>query len=336
MRGPRSHRFALFSAAALAVAVVTACSSGAASTTGSSNNNQGPELTNVNLYTLDSPDTAPVWIAQQEGYFKQEGLNVKIVYVAGSSAVVPALASHTADFVQMNYVTAFEDEHLHPSLDIKYIADDEQAAPDTNMIMVPKSSKITSVAELKGKTIAFPSTGLALAGLALDEQLRGYGIKAGDFTIEQMAFPDMISPLARGEVDAAFAIPPFITVEESSTGAKPLVDLMTGPMASFPVLGWATDSSFLQKYPKTVAAFQRAVVKGQQLAASDPQMVRSLLPKYITSLKSSLANVIALQTYNTTLSATRLQRVVDLMQQFGYLPKDFDVNSMIVPQPSGS
>jgi NitT/TauT family transport system substrate-binding protein len=194
MRGPRTHRFALFSAAALAVAVVSACSSGAASTTDSS---QGPELTNVNLYTLDSPDTAPVWLAQQKGYFKQEGLNVKIVYVAGSSAVVPALAAHTADFVQMNYVTAFEDEHLHPSLDIKYIADDEQAAPDTNMIMVPKNSKITSVADLKGKTIAFPSTGLALAGLALDEQLRGYGIKAGDFTIEQMAFANAISPLAR-------------------------------------------------------------------------------------------------------------------------------------------
>jgi NitT/TauT family transport system substrate-binding protein len=333
MRGPRTHRFALFSAAALAVAVVSACSSGAASTTDSS---QGPELTNVNLYTLDSPDTAPVWLAQQKGYFKQEGLNVKIVYVAGSSAVVPALAAHTADFVQMNYVTAFEDEHLHPSLDIKYIADDEQAAPDTNMIMVPKSSKITSVADLEGKTIAFPSTGLALAGLALDEQLRGYGIKAGDFTIEQMAFPNMISALARGEVDAAFAIPPFITVEESSTGAKPLVDLMTGPMASFPVLGWATDSSFLKKYPRTVAAFQRAVEKGQQLAASDPELVRTLLPKYITSLKASLANVIALQTYNTTLSSTRLQRVVDLMQQFGYLPKDFNVDSMIVPLPSGS
>jgi len=333
MRGPHSQRFPLFVAAALAVAVASACSSGSAGTT---TNQQGPELSTVNLYTIDSPDTAPVWLAQQQGYFKQVGLNVKIVYVQGSGAVVPDLAAHTADFAQMNYVTAFAEEAAHPQLGIRIVADDEQAAPNTNVLMVPKSSKITSVAGLKGKTVAFPSASLDLGMLALDEQLRGYGIKPSSYTVEGMGFPNMISPLARGEITAAFSIQPFITIMESSAGAKPLIDLMTGPMASFPVLGWATTSYFQQKYPRTVAAFQRALEKGQQLAASDPALVRKLLPKYITSMSSTIANVMALQTYNTTLSATRLQRVVDLMQQFGDLPASFNVKSMLVPLPSGA
>jgi NitT/TauT family transport system substrate-binding protein len=333
MRGPRTHRFALFSAAALAVTVVSACSSGAASTTDSS---QGPELSTVNVYALDSPDTAPVWLAQQEGYFKQVGLTVNIVTIPGSGAAIPYVASHTADFTQLNYVTAFGSEAKDPKLGIKIIADDEQAAPNTNVLMVAKGSKITSVAQLKGKVISFPSAGLGLAQLALDEQLRGYGIKPSSFTGEPISFADMISPLARGSLSAAFEIQPFITISEASIGAKPLIDLMTGPMANFPVLGWETDASFMAKYPKTVAAFQKAVEKGQQLAASDPQLVRKILPEHIKGLSASIANVMALQTYNTTLSTTRLRRVVDLMQQFGYLPSNFNLNSMIVPLPSGS
>jgi NitT/TauT family transport system substrate-binding protein len=329
MRAPRPHKFLLFVAATLAVTVTGACSSGSPGTT----SQQGPELSTVNLYTIDSPDTAPVWLAQQEGYFKQEGLTVKIVYVQGTGAVIAPIAARTADFAQMNYVTAFAEEAKNPQLGIKIIADDEQAAPNTNVIMVPKGSKITSVAGLKGKTVAFPSAGLDLGALALDDQLRGYGVKPDAYTVEAMGFSNMIAPLARGAISAAFSIQPFITIMESSTGAKPLIDLMSGPMANFPVLGWATDSSFLQKYPRTVAAFQKAVEKGQQLAASDPTLVRKLLPKYINGMSSSIANVMALQTYNTTLSATRLQRVVDLMQQFGDLPKNFDMNSMLVPMP---
>jgi NitT/TauT family transport system substrate-binding protein len=288
------------------------------------------------LYTLDSPDTVPVWLAQQEGYFKQVGLTVNIVTIAGSGAAIPDIAAHTADFTQLNYVTAFAEEAAHPQLGIKIIADDEQAAPNTNVIMVSKSSKIATVADLRGKTVAFPSAGLDLAALALDEQLRGYNIKSSAYSVKALGFANMLSPLARGSIGAAFEIQPFITIAEASTGAKPLIDLMTGPMANFPVLGWATDSSFMQKYPRTVAAFQKAVEKGQQLAASDPTLVRKILPEHIKGLPASIANVMALQTYNTTLSATRLQRVVDLMQQFGDLPSDFNLNSMLVPLPSGS
>lgn len=333
MRGARTRRFLLFAAAGLAVTVASACSSGASGTTSQSD---GPELSTVNLYTLDSPDTVPVWLAQQEGYFKQVGLTVNIVTIAGSGAAIPDIAAHTADFTQLNYVTAFAEEAAHPQLGIKIIADDEQAAPNTNVIMVSKGSKITSVADLKGKVVAFPSAGLDLAALALDEQLRGYGIKSSAYTVQALGFADMLSPLARGSIGGAFEIQPFITIAEASTGSKPLIDLMTGPMANFPVLGWATDSSFMQKYPKTVAAFQKAVEKGQQLAASDPTLVRKILPAHIKGLPASIANVMALQTYNTTLSTTRLRRVVDLMQQFGDLPSDFDLNSMIVPLPSGS
>jgi NitT/TauT family transport system substrate-binding protein len=334
MRGTRAHRFLLVGAAGLAVALASACSSGAASDSPSSS--AGPELSTVNLYMTSSADEAPVWLAEQDGFFKQEGLTVNIVYAASSGAIIPSIAAHTADFTQLNYVTIFAEEAKSPQLGIRVIADDDQAAPNTSVVMVSKSSKLTSVAQLKGKTVAFPSASVDDGSLALDEQLRGYGIKPSAYTVVPISFADMLSPLTQGEVNAAFEVPPFITVAEAKAGAKPLIDLMSGPMAGFPSTGWATDASFLAKYPKTVAAFQRAIEKGQQVAASDPALVRKILPAHIKGLSASLASVMALQTYNTTLSATRLQRVVDVMQQFGYLPSSFNLNSMLVPLPSGS
>jgi NitT/TauT family transport system substrate-binding protein len=336
MRGPRLYSLPLVLAATLAVAGVTACSSSSSSGTTTSSAGQGPELSNVTLYTTLSPDPVAVWIAQQDGFFKQEGLNVKVVYAQGSAAEESGLLSHTADFAMENYVTAFEEQYKNPQLGMRIIADDEQGAPNTNVIMVAKNSKITSLADLKGKPVAFPSPGLDFGDLALDEQLKGYGLGPNSFVDEAMGFPDMIEPLARGEIAAAFVIQPFITIMETSIGARPLVDLMSGPLSDFPVTGYATTSWFDQHYPRTVAAFQRALEKGQQLAATDQALVRQLIPEHITTMSKSIADVIPLQTYNTSLSLTRLQRVADVMEQFGALPANFDVSSLIIPMPSGS
>jgi ABC-type nitrate/sulfonate/bicarbonate transport system substrate-binding protein len=75
MRGAGTRSLLLFVSAGPAVTVASACSSGSGS--GSTTNHGDLKLSTVNLYTLGSPDTAPVWLAQQEGYFKDESLNVK-------------------------------------------------------------------------------------------------------------------------------------------------------------------------------------------------------------------------------------------------------------------
>jgi NitT/TauT family transport system substrate-binding protein len=329
----RSYGFVLFVAAALAAAGVSACSS---SSVGTQGNGSGPELSTVNVDTLDIADAAPLILAQKEGFFKQQGLNVKITYVASTPLVVPGLLAHTVDFTLENYPGAFGEEAANPALGLRIIADDDQAAPDTNDIMVPKNSPITSLTGLKGKKIAFPALGVNVGALALDEQLRGYGIGPNSYTGAAIAFTAMLAPLARGEVDAAYATQPFATIMEAKIGARPLIDLMSGPMSDFPLTGWGTTAWFIQHYPKTVAAFQRAIEKGQQLAASDPALVRQTLPKFIPSLSPQIANVMPLDTFNTTLSLTRLQRVADVMEQFGFLPKSFDVKPMMVPLPSGT
>jgi NitT/TauT family transport system substrate-binding protein len=335
-----SFRLPLLVAVALAAAGLAACSSGSSapgsSTSSASSASSAPELSTVTVDLRETVDSAPVWIAEQDGFFRQQGLTIDGQYASGTAAEYTGLAAHTVDFALVDYISLLHEEAENPQLGLRVIADDEQGAPDTTAIMLPSGSRITSVAQLKGKTIAFSSPGVAFGELALDEQLKAYGLGPGSYTVDAMGFPDMIEPLARGEIAAAFSLQPYMTEMESQIGAHPLIDLMTGPMTDFPVLGWATTSYFANKYPKTVAAFQRAVEKGQQLAASDTSLDRQTLVKNIKTVSPKIANVIALNTYDTGVSLTRLQRVATTMEQFGDLPKNFNVAQMIIPIPSGA
>jgi NitT/TauT family transport system substrate-binding protein len=158
-----------------------------------------------------------------------------------------------------------------------------------------------------------------------------YGLSSKSFTTVVLPFSAAQEALAKGEVDAAFTTEPFITIAEKTAGDRILKDMMSGPLTGFSTSCWATTASFVQKYPKTVAAFQRAMAKANQVAAGDTSYVRSELPKFIPSMKPAIAQVITLPTYNATLSLSRMQEVASLMERLGALPKNFDVTSMYYP-----
>lgn len=333
MRRPRFSRLLVFAAAGVTAAGLAACSSGSTSSTPVSGS--GLEKTTVTVDVTDSPDAGPLWIAANDGFFKQQGLTVKINYVPGTAAAFPAQAAHTVDFAEQNYVSFFSENQSHPQLGLRIIAPDEQAAPNTNVIMVPKDSPIKTAADLKGKKVAFPSPGVNLSNLGVEEQFQGYGINPPtDFNDVIVGFPNMMAALKSGEVDAAFAIPPFITVMETAIGAHQLIDLMTGPLNNIPSTGWTTTTYEEQRYPKTVAAFQRAILQAQQVVASKPDLVRSLLPSKVKNMTTKLANIISMQTYVPTLSETSIQRVANVMEQFGALKTKVNVAQLITAPPA--
>ena len=130
--------FWYFSSVGVTAAGLAACSSGSSNSAAASGS--GPEKTTVTVDAVDSPDAGPLWIAANDGFFKQQGLTVKINYVPGTGAAFPAQAAHTVDFAEQNYVALFSEDQSNPQLGLRVIAPDEQAAPNTLVVMVPKNS----------------------------------------------------------------------------------------------------------------------------------------------------------------------------------------------------
>src|SRR6202012_2080028 len=231
-----------------------------------------PEKTHITVGTLPIADAADLFIAIHKGYFRKQGLTVTPEIIQATPQLTTDLVGGQVAFSLLNYVSTMEIEQ-NGGIEFKYVAPGTVAAANVSEILVPQGSPIKTLADLKGKKIGSPQTTGAIGNLAVDVTLKAHGINPKDVTFVATPFPDELPAVARPQVDAVWATEPFNTVIKKSLGAQPLADTMTGPMPCFLGGGWGTLSSYAQKYPKTVAAFQRAMAQAQQVAASDHGLV---------------------------------------------------------------
>ncbi|MGW0477710.1 ABC transporter substrate-binding protein [Nonomuraea sp. NPDC003214] len=314
--------------AALAL-TLAGCGAGEEAGTTSANGS-GLEKTTIKVGVLPIPDPVSVYIANAKGFFKAEGLTVEPVIITGGAAAIPKIKSRELDISQTNYVSTFA--AVAQGEKIKLVADMYQAGPNTFNIMVPKDSSIKTVAELKGKTILVNNLN-NVAQLAVETQLKVAGLTKDDVKFAEKPFPEMGNAVNSGQADAAWITEPFITANQSQFGFTKLADTMTGQTENLPIAGWMATDEWVQKYPKTLAAFQRAISKAQELASSDRKEIEKMIPTY-TKIDAKTASVITLGTFPSELNRDRLQKVADLMAEYKYLSSPIDVSSVIVPAPT--
>lgn len=314
----------------MTVALALSGCGGSDNTATTAGNGSGLEKTTIKVGALPVPDPVSLYIANEKGFFKEEGLTVEPVTISGGAAAVPMIEGGQLDISMTNYVSTFL--AVSQGKKIKLVADMYQAAPNTFNIMVPKDSDINTVADLKGKTVLVNNL-KNIATLAVTTQLKVAGLTENDVKFVEKPFPDMGNALVSGQADACWITEPFITANQSQHGFRKVADTMTGQTADLPIAGWMATEEWASKYPKTLAAFNRAIAKAQQLASSDRKEIEAMLPKY-TKIDAQTASVITLGTYPSELNANRLQKVADLMQEYGYLKSPLDVKSLIVTPAS--
>jgi NitT/TauT family transport system substrate-binding protein len=278
----------------------------------------GPEKTHLVVGVLPIPDSAALYIAIKRGFFKQVGLTVTPKILSGGAVVNQDLLAGTTDVGQGNYVSDMEAEANGGQW--KVLAPATAAAPNAFQLLVAKNSKITSPGQMAGATVGTPALkgiGPLLASAALEP----YGVKPNELKFAIVPFPEMTAALSSGHVQAIETPDPWISAAEKAIGARTVLDLTGQGMATagLPVGGWAATASWVTKYPKTAAAFTRAIVEGQQVAATQRSAVEQILPSY-TAITPAVASVITLQAFPTSITAPQLQRVTAIMIHLGYIP----------------
>ncbi|MFC9973356.1 ABC transporter substrate-binding protein [Spirillospora sp. NPDC127200] len=287
----------------------------------------GLEKSEITIGTMPVGDTAPLQLAISKGLFKAEGLKVKTQVIAGGSQAVPKLKGGQLDISFGNYVSLFSAAAKN-DFKPKVLAEAFQSGPKTHVLLVPKDSKIQSVKDLAGKKIGV-NTKRNISTLLVRAAAKPAGVELDeDKNFVEIAPPAMEAALKSKSVDAVQAIEPFGTQIQSSLGARLLADMSTGPTADFPIAGYASSEKFATDNPKTVAAFQRAMAKAQGMAA-DRKVVQDILPSYAKGIDAKVAGTMSFGTYPTSLSATRLQRVADVMQQFKYVDTRLEVKPLL-------
>ncbi|KOX18508.1 thiamine biosynthesis protein [Saccharothrix sp. NRRL B-16348] len=288
------------------------------------------EKAKIKLGLLPILDVASVHVAIKKDYFKEEGLEVEVSYLQGGAVAIPGLINGELDFTFGNWVSFFtaESKGAAKAVDgLKLVSDGYQAKPEMFLILAKAGSPIKSPKDLEGKTIAI-NTFKNIAELTAKATLEANDVDPAKVTFKEFPFGDMEAAVQNGAVDAAFMVEPFISRAQRTSGQITVLDAASGPTADIPIAGYATSGKFAKENPNTVAAFQRAMAKGQRDAADRPT-VEPLLVEY-AKVDKETASLVHFGEFPTTLDATRLQRVAGLMRTYGLLEKDFDVKPMLV------
>ncbi|MFC4013068.1 ABC transporter substrate-binding protein [Nonomuraea purpurea] len=317
-RALRCHALVLGLAAALAL---SGCGGGQAPSPSAG----ALEKAVIKVGTLPVPDAVALYIANARGLFAAEGLTVEPVTITGGAAALQQIESAALDVSQTNYVSTFL--AVSRGRKIKLVADMYRAAPDTFTIMVQKNSPIRTVADLKGKTLLVNNLG-NIGTLAVTTQLKAAGLAKTDVTFAKTPFPEMGNAITSGQADAGWVTEPFITANSKALSFRTIADTMTGPTADLPIAGWVATEQWARQNPKTLAAFRRAISKAQQIASGDRKAVEAALPTY-TKIDRTTAEAITLGAYPSTLEASRLQKVADLMLEYDYIDAPIDVKSVM-------
>jgi NitT/TauT family transport system substrate-binding protein len=316
----RGIRAPLLLLAAIAL-LAAACSSGGNNQ--SSGSSGGLETSTITLGSLPVVDAAPAYIADKAGYFKAEGLTVKFQQAQGGAALVPALVSGSIQVAFSNWVSLFLAKSN--GIDLQVIADGDKAKPGFSGVFVMPNSPIKKPADLAGKKIAV-NTLNNIGGLVISAVLKDQGVDPKSVKFVEVGFPDMGAALQRGDVDAVWVVEPFTSAVKGTLNARLIFDPFSGPTAALPVGGYAVTKKFADQNPKTVAAFVRALDKAVSDANAERSKVNEVVPTYI-KIDAATAAKVTLPIYAATPNPIELQRVADLMQQFGTLKQRLDVAS---------
>jgi NitT/TauT family transport system substrate-binding protein len=172
-----------------------------------------PDIGTIHIGYLPILPSAPFFIAQEKGYFTEQGLDVELESFNSASFQMPLLATGDLDFGSGQVGTEIINA-IGQGLDIKIVGGNTQEHPGQEMavFLVRKdlfdSGAITQVEDLKGATISY-NVERGLSEYLVTGVLSRVGLTLEDVNIVTMPFPDMNAAFANKAIDAAHDVPPL-------------------------------------------------------------------------------------------------------------------------------
>lgn len=223
------------------------------------------DLTNVRVGVIASMSAAPIFIAEQLGYFRAEGLNVEFTTFPSATNMMAPLAAGQLD-VGGGAAVAGLYNAVGRGIDVRIVANlandpigygFQRLVVRTDLV---KSGKYKTLADLKGMTFAGLARGVT-AESQLSKLLESAGLKFSDVKHVYMSFPDSVIALKNGAIDASVMPEPNASLAVSTgAGVDVLGDDVYYPNQEASELLFGTN--FLRTHRDIGAKFMYAFLRG--------------------------------------------------------------------------
>ena len=226
----------------------------------------------------------PLTIAEQLGYFKEEGLNVSISDFAGGSQALRAVVGGSADVVSGAYEHTL---NMQPKGQFLRCFVQQGRAPQIAIgIATRKAKTYKSPRDMKGMKVGVSAPGSS-THMILNHFISTDGLKPSDVSIIGVGLgAAAVAALKSGQIDAVSNTDPVMTKLEQDGDVKIVAYTRTlkgtekvlgGPM---PAGCLYAPVDFINKNPNTVQALTNAIVRADKwIHAASPQDVLRTVPE---------------------------------------------------------
>lgn len=286
----------------------------------------------VTLDGWQGPENAGMLMAQKRGYFTDTGLEE------------PSIWSPATPERPIRYVGYGSDE-LGVSHEPEVVLAQDKGTPivivgsliskPTAAMIWTKESNIEEIADLKGRTIAYP--GLAFQERFLEKVLASGGLTLEDVTLENVGY-ELVPALVNGEADAIFGGSGNMeAVELESLGVDPVVTpVQDFGIPSYDELVVIAKTSLVSEDPEAIRDFMSALARGTATAIKDPKGVVNALEENAdanpeTSRKALLAQVQATNPLFSTdgsIDPTQAEGLIEWMDEEGMIEEEVPLETL--------
>lgn len=210
---------------------------------------------------------------------------------------------------------------------IVYVAH-EPPAPGGEAILVPKDSPIKSVADLKGKKVAYAkgSNSNYFAVKALEKA----GVKYGEFEPVHLAPADARAAFESGKVDAWSIWDPFYASAEATGNARVLQD-GTGIVSNHQF--YLAGKSAVEKHAKAIEVVLAELNAVNEWVKQDPKAAAEQLAPSTGIPAAVLETALKRQSYGVKPLDAKVieeqQKIGDLFHTLGLIPKTIKVDEIV-------
>jgi len=155
------------------------------------------------------------YVAQDQGYFRKYGADVKLVWFANYSDSIAALSTGQLDANSQTWSDTLGP--LAKGLPLKVVLVNDNSAGNDALLVGPK---IKSFADLRGHKVALEQ--YSISHFVLYTALARNGLKANDVTVVNLSAADAAAAFMSGGVEAAVVWNPWISQIEHSGRGTPL------------------------------------------------------------------------------------------------------------------
>ena len=217
---------------------------------------------------------AGLYVALEKGYFADEDLDVEMYTPVDPSTVNQTVAAGADDF-GINYQP---DLLIARSRDVPVVSIVGLVQHPLNSVQALKSSGITRPRDLVGKKVGYP--GIPTNEPLLDTMLKFDGVAGGlqEVTLVDVGF-DLAAVLINGTVDACIGCyfsHESILIENQGHPVN-VIRMEEWGVPDYYELVMVTSEKMIKEKPDLVQRFVRAVVRGYEDAARDPDAALEVL-----------------------------------------------------------